>query len=561
MRRIVKLCVVVLLLIALCLSMTSCFSLIFGFFGTKDTTDFLPNEKELIKDTFGFDLPFLSCKGYDLEFIDDQTLLCASISTSEENFVSYINSFSNFRLESIKTDVYGYDYYLFSKDGWNIGIGKAYDGLLISTVYTFVYPSSYMIDGVESNYGAGLPDYEFSTMNIDFSGSDYKSLKEINSYKYVCPTKGDVNVLVIPIRFSDSGNLGSVNLSYLDQRFNSEDGVSGFFEKSSFGQLNLQFDFYDEWITAPYSSSEYIEHFSNLDEYDPAYVNAILLTALTELEEELDLTRYDSDNDGCIDSIVMINPLTMDPNSSFQWAYKTQNIITDSSGDEFLFDGKRAFNYIWMSNDFLYDENNKFTNEVIVHEFTHTFGISDYYATDYYFVDDPVYGKDLMSASGEDHSPLTKFMLGWINKTTLITDFSDFTVSLSNYWETGETLILANDFDYKLGCYQEYFIVIYSEGNQDFEDGLLIYHVDASLIHLQTFNKITTAVYNDNDAFDQGGSEDNLVELVKVDGKLSVGLARNKSYSVTLYDNKDQRLDFDFTVTRISDGEIQIKAS
>ena len=548
MKRALKIFVAFLLLSAICVSMASCFEV-------STEKDFSSEEQEMIYERCGFYLPFLSCSSYAFDHGSNGDFIIVSSGIKSQDLNTYLNSFSSFRAEAVKEDCYGFKCHQFSKNGWNVDVGVWYSGLLYDEVYTYVYPSSYMVENVESNYNAGLPYSESGIYNVDFKAGKYDCLKEINGYKYTCPSKGDVRVLVIPIYFSDSQNHNYLSLSSLSQSLNGENGVSGFFYDSSYGQLNLSFDVYDEWICAPFSSAEYIDYFEDSTSYDPSPVNQILLTALTELEPKLDLTRYDSDNDGCIDAVVMINPLEIDESSVFQWAYKTQNLITDISGDEYLFDNKRAFNYVWMSKDFLY-ENNTFKRDVIVHEFTHTLGIIDYYSTDYYFTEDPTYGKDLMSDVGEDHSPLTKFLLGWISNATLITDVSDFSVSLSSFRESGETLILANDFNVELGCFQEYFIVIYSVGDKNFDDGIVIYHVNASLINAKTYNKITTVIYNDNDAPIMDGSEDNLIEIVN--GGKSISAPLNQNSSISLYDSRDEKILFSFTVTEKDANKITI---
>ena len=110
-------------------------------------------------------------------------------------------------------------------------------------------------------------------------------------------------------------------------------------------------------------------------------------------------------------------------------------------------------------------------------------------------------------------------------------------------------LLFANDFDEKLGCFQEYFIVIYSQGSSAFDDGLVFYHIDASLYKGMLYNQTIEVVYNDNDSYIGGGTENNLVELVKINKKLSLPVKSGQKYTFEAFDNKGGQVSLGFNVT------------
>ena len=544
-------------LLSVCVALTSCF----GVFESETSLEFTESEKAFIENACGFELPFMTSQVYSLERYRNGFIYRAEVMSSEI-YDDYIkNDLNNaFRYTGQDVDVYDDIWYNFSHQGWNITVGIGENSWFCDTMHLYLYPSSYQINGVLDNEDSGLPEGENGIYEVDFSKAEISTITSLSNNKYACPSVGDVRILVLPICFAGDSSAvkNQLDVEKLNTQFNAkEQSVSSFFKESSFGKLNLNFDIYPELITAPYSLSSYFSYFeSNPESSYP--VNQILLSALTEIEDKVDLSKYDLDNNGYIDSIVMINTLDINSDNLFQWAYKAQNVITNVAGDSYTFDGKSAGNYVWMSNDFLYDESGRFTEVTIVHELTHTMGVKDYYSTDYTFRDDPVYGMDLMSSLRIDHSPFTKIALGWIDKARLLTDSSIANVKLENYWSTGDVLLLANDFSPDLGCFQEYFILIYSVGNPYFDDGFIVYHVDASLLAQKNYNQFAFFFYNDNDAYISGGSEDNLVKLIKLNGVFSTPLVEGESWNVTLHDNKDIEMNFKFKATSVGSDSFEL---
>ena len=543
-----KLLALLLTLVFVCTAFSSCL-----FLFSNEKTDFSDSEKEAMVDFCGFELPFLNCKQYDLDNNGDRILYLAR-GFSYDAYVNYVNNDLRevFTFLGEKVDCYGDTWYEYAYNGWNITVGKT-QVLFTEYVDVYLYPSSHNIEGVKSNAGAGLPTGKDGLLTVDFSNVEYPTLKSLTCNKYACPSVGDVNVLVLPVCFESDTNetKAKLDIRELNAIFNGKDGVSEYFRDSSFGKLNMHFDVYPTLFEAQYASGESITEYS---------VNDILLSALSALEDTMDLAKYDSDGDGCIDSVVMVNTLDKNADNLVQWAYKTQNYITSPAGDGYFFDGKGVSNYVWLSGDFLHDENGP-TIKTLVHEITHTMGVPDYYATDYYYVDDPVYGLDVMSATMMDHSPFTKFALGWITEATLVTDLNNTDISLGNFWETGEVIILASDFDPALGCFQEYYILMYSVGEPAFSDGLVVYHINASIIEEKVYNKIETYLYNNNDAAVVSGSADNLIEIVGSKDKPSTPIDSAKRYSLSLLDDKGKSIEMQLYVSSKSYGRVFLQLS
>ena len=540
-----------LIVIMIVLNLSGCVLTIFDAISSavNEVTEFEEGDKKIMQDNCGFVLPFVVADEYEFEALD-YGYYYAAAGVLTQDYLGFIEDFDErFRLVRQRNDYYGDTWYTYFHNGWYMDAGIEADAIGVKDTLVYLYPSSYMIEGVETNYGAGLPTSEGGILNVDFSAIENSSLKQLSDNKYACPSTGEVNVLVIPICFEGESEPVSY-LATLDRMLNDEgsESVSKFLYNSSFGKLDLTFDVYDSWISAPYSADEYLAYFEQNPE-DATQMNSIMLTALTQLESELDLAKYDSDSDGYIDAVIMVNNLEVNSDNLLQWAYKSQNIITNLVGENYSFDDKNIGNYVWISKDFLKDEKGNPDIKTLLHEFMHTMGVIDYYSTDYWLVEDPVFGVDLMSDKYMDNSPFTKLSLGWITDASLLTDPKDAQIKLENFWTSGDMLLFANDFDEDLGCFQEYFIVIYSKGSDAFADGLVFYHIDASLYKGMLYNQTIEIVYNDNDSYIGGGTENNLVELVKINKKLSLPVKSGQKYTFEEYDNKGGQVSLDFEVT------------
>ena len=545
-----KLLALVLLLALVCTCLSGCFDWIAWIGGGADA--FSDEEKAAMNEVCGFELPFITCAQYDF-YSYGAGFIYTAIGYTDENRDNYINNLLPEQFISLgaREDSYGDLWYEYYCGGWNLSVTFS-EVLFTRYMDVFIYPTSHLVDGVKSNAGAGLPMGESGLLKVDFSATEHSLLKSFTDNKYACPSVGEVNLLVLPICFkSDTDEIkAKLNMDELTEIFNGESGVADYFEKSSFGKLNMSFDVYPELITSSYSIEDWLSEYS---------VNDILLSALTELEDTLDLGKYDSDGDGCIDSVIMVNTLDMSDENMVQWAYKSQNYITNSSGDGYFFDGLGVSNYVWLSGDFIYDEAGEPTVKTLVHEITHAMGVPDYYSTDYLFPDDPVYGQDVMSDAMMDHSPFTKFALGWITEATLLTDISNAEIALGNFWETGEALIAANDFDPALGCFQEYYIIMYSLGESGFSDGLVVYHINASIMEQKTYNQMEVYLYNNNDSYVTWGSEDNLIEILRTDAGLSMPIEPSGEYNISATDDKGEPFSLDFCVLENADGRVVLK--
>ena len=127
------------------------------------------------------------------------------------------------------------------------------------------------------------------------------------------------------------------------------------------------------------------------------------------------------------------------------------------------------------------------------------------------------------------------------------------------------TIIIANDFDESLGAYQEYLVLVYyknsglnTKGGGYFEEeGILVYHVNASLFSETVNGEIIYDVYNNNTSSKtKYGTKDNLIEYV-CDSEGGYVFGAGETLPAFCLDS-EQMLKFTFTVDALSDASATI---
>ena len=283
----------------------------------------------------------------------------------------------------------------------------------------------------------------------------------------------------------------------------------------------------------------------------------------------MDLSEFDSDDNGLIDAVVIVNTLDV-ADDDFHWAYRYWNQYFDNSGDYYVYDGVSANDYLWASYQFLhetYDEdgNVAYTDTTacntytFIHEFSHVLGADDYYDTSYTSNTTPLEGADMMDSMFGDHNPYTKFNYGWLTTSRLVVAKDTVTLTLEDFTKNGDTIIVANNWDATLGVYQEYYVLMYyTENGANAGDeygffareGVLVYHVNASLYKEVLDGETYYDVYNNNtNASDEYGTENNLIEFVKTAGDTFTYVAGDTS--PTIIDDNGKALAYSFVIDSI----------
>ena len=131
------------------------------------------------------------------------------------------------------------------------------------------------------------------------------------------------------------------------------------------------------------------------------------------------------------------------------------------------------------------------------------------------------------------------------------------TLTLEDFSKNGDTIIIANNWNESLGAYQEYYILVYYTNNGlnagDYgyfsRDGIVVYHVNASLYKEEYDGEIYYDIYNNNtDASEENGygTENNLIEFVK-SGEDTFTYVVGSTFVDVVDDNGDE-LGYTFTI-------------
>ena len=436
-----------------------------------------------------------------------------------------------------------------------------------------------------TNAGKGLPNSANGVYNVDFTKASYvKNVTEQGYYLDGCPTTGNPAVLVIPVEFSDArASTKGYSIDKIKTAFTGNNdqttycSVYNYYYASSYGKLDLDITVLDSWFMPQYSSSYYERQ--TMEYYDDEIAigdQMVLDEALSQLSKSMDLSKFDSDGNGCIDSVVMITTITINSENDFQWAYRYWNLYTDDEGYYYEYDGVSANDYIWASYQFMHEDvdrygNTVYTNTSIVnpytyiHEFGHVLGADDYYDTAY--VNAPMGGHDVMDGMIGDHNAYTKFHYGWLTSSRLVVAEDTITLTLEDFSKNGDTIIIANNWDESLGVYQEYYVLVYYKNTGlnggDFgyfaDNGIVVYHVNASLYKDVQGDETYYDIYNTNtDPSDPSyGTEDNLIEFVLLAEDTYVYLAGD-SLSADTTDDQGNKIAYTFTVDALASDKATI---
>ncbi|MBE6532889.1 MAG: hypothetical protein E7676_05230 [Ruminococcaceae bacterium] len=411
---------------------------------------------------------------------------------------------------------------------------------------------------------------------IDFTrAQNVKDVTDQGYYLGGCPTTGSPAVLVIPVEFSDvtAQSKGYTTDTLLKAWSGDADdtdyhSVHDYYYISSYGELDLDITVLDFWFR-PEKASSYYES-ATIDYYgeDTAIGDQIIMDeALKYLDEEkgMDLSEFDSDNNGMIDAVILISTLDVGEDD-FHWAYRYWNIYTDEDEYYYEYDGVSANDYLWASYQFIhesydysgettYSDTSVINTYTYIHEFGHVLGADDYYDTSYSGDNSPLDGYDIMDSMTGDHNAYTKFNYGWLTESRLVTTTTSTTLTLEAFEKNGDTIIIANNWSDTLGAYQEYYIVAYytnsglNSGDYGYfeRDGIVVYHVNATLSSETSDGETYYDVKNNNtDPSDDYGTEDNLIEFVKTAGGSFTYIAGDTL--PTVKDDNGKNLGYTFTV-------------
>lgn len=565
-------------------------------------TSFTGSEKELFNDYFGFVIPFLSNNEYHVEeyTLENETgLNFYTYGNTASEFSTYRSLFSSYSYDGSDIDEYGDTWYYYSMGDVYVDLSRYADDEGNYIVDIYVYTLDEGKDGNDwgdtdtdtdtdtdneyefiTNEGNGLPQDSDGVYDLDFTQSEYiQNVTDQGYYIDGCPTTGSPAVLVIPVEFSDiTAASKGYTIANIERIFNGVElpyySVHDYFLVSSYEQLNLDITVLDSWFR-PKNDSDYYEEatYNYYGQNVPIGDQLILDEALAYLATVMDLSDFDSDSNGIIDAVVMVNTLEIG-DDDFHWAYRYWNIYTDAKENYYEYDGVSANDYVWIAYDFMfegydeegntnYNNSNPLNTYAFIHEFSHILGAEDYYDTSHQ--NHPMSGLDMMDSMMGDHNPYTKFNYGWITSSKLIVTSTSVTINLGAFDKNGETVILANNWSNALGAYQEYYVIIYykdaglntGKGGFFARSGIVVYHVNAAFFAQDVNGEIYYFIYNDNNG--QEGSTENLIEYVRSAEDTYTYVVGDTLPSVT--DDYGDELGYTFRIDALTDDYATITFS
>lgn len=383
----------------------------------------------------------------------------------------------------------------------------------------------------------------------------------------VCPSKGDVNLLVIPVHLPGSNEYNTEKVrNDIEKIFFSKNdsdlgykSISEYFYESSYGQLNFQGKVTNWFDVEEYTSIKSPAQVTQGN--DGTIVTEILRKAIAwaELIEKIDLTEYDNNKDGSIDGIWLVydhldfntslelNPES-DVNTSFwnftSWDWETIPNINKPTTSGFSW---TSFSMMYapnckrnQANKLNFTLNTKLDSHVFIHETCHLLGLDDYYASD----DDtyhPVGKTTMMDQNICDLDSYSKLLLGWITPYVVYgtseilipratSSKHGVIIIPSNFEEISKEVELAvsknktENFIYEFNPFSEYLLIdLYTPDGLNYQDttdliidgktkapnstGVRIYHVDSRLFKAKLINYDGGTIFNYVDNYVWDGYE------------------------------------------------------
>ena len=346
----------------------------------------------------------------------------------------------------------------------------------------------------------------------------------LSNNENVCPSIGDVNLLVIPVHLPG----GTVNTEEVrndiektffgkDDSDNGYMSVSEYYYQSSFGKLNFQGIVTDWFDVANHTSID------SLDDITMGTGGTIISEILREATDwafenyDIDRKDYDYNNDGSLDGIWLVYdhhnyftqyqldtletgsaPDVNDPeyNEAF-WNFTSW----DWYGDAPSLEAPTTSGFSWASYDQMYlgyadydsNDNPILTNtsnipldsHTYIHETGHLLGLDDYYTSSSLA---PMGRSTMMDQNVGDLDPYSKLVLGWVTPYVVYgsseillphNTYNDHSVIVipANYDEISSQVERAVNrgnaatFRYQFNPFSEYLLIdLYSPLGNDYED-------------------------------------------------------------------------------------------
>ena len=238
--------------------------------------------------------------------------------------------------------------------------------------------------------------------------------------------------------------------------------LAEYYKASSFGTCNITGTVTPWWHTGV--------SYKSITKEDTGYASEIAVQIqdyYREHNDEINLADYDANQDGFVDTIIMIYTAPITTTGEVWWAFCSH--VSGAFG-KYTPSGNRegANTFFWASYRFLYERWNpragqaaQYTSDEIkagvdedgnpihpdahtmTHEYGHCLSLPDYYITDYNENDyGGMGGLDMMDYNVGDHNAYSKMCYGWVNPRRISGTKGKLTLTMNSTTRTGDTIII-----------------------------------------------------------------------------------------------------------------------
>lgn len=307
------------------------------------------------------------------------------------------------------------------------------------------------------------------------------------------PSKGDVKMLVIPITLPDDTCTDvwtDDKVDLLNNLYFGEDGsrlsLKQYYEVASFKQMNVS-----GLVAKPYVEEDHRYDVLRLQADDSmGLLFELIARAVSYIEESnsnIDWSKFDVNNDGCLDNVHLITNFDTSAYSKRYgdvWAtplwphmYQTNNNSGTPSRPVANVYSISAIDHVRSA-------------ITAIHEQGHIFGLNDYYDYSYAGVD-YVGSYDMQDQNCFDWNSYSKLVTGWVSPYVIDGSANEVEVTIKAASTSGDCIIIPADYSTWNGsAYDEYFLIeLFSNGGvnslwwdyYDMPYGIRLYHVDSRL--------------------------------------------------------------------------------
>ncbi len=301
-----------------------------------------------------------------------------------------------------------------------------------------------------------------------------QTLHELTPYNNAV-SAGEVKSLVVPVYWQDQpetasnktldsiyAHIGRVvdsegNVKDYSDNIKKQFSLSEYFDTASYGKYSVT-SFVTDWYAAPYNyegDKEYADVSSDEEFMDGLY------EWVMNTYPDMDWSEFDSDGDGFFDSVLIINAGTSDSMEMYMNSYSYAIFLSagytgENAGTQ---DKPTVKNFVSVNTSFL-------GSNALIHEYSHSFGLIDYYDVTYMGID-AVGGYDMQSNSVGDWNAYSKYAVGWIEPTVVsgLESGESTQITIGSFAETGDAIVIPAAESEHDGPFGEYILIdLFTDG-------------------------------------------------------------------------------------------------